>query len=192
MKIVLVHRWDGTPDNDWYPWLKGQLEAKGFEVLVPLMPNTSEPDIGAWVHHLREVVGTPDIDTYFIGHSIGCQTILRYLATLPSSVRVGGIIFVAGWFTLQNLEDEDAEAIAQPWVETPIDFSKVMEKTAKISVFLSDNDPYVSSDHVGLFEKNLCAKIIRERGKGHFTAEDGVTEMPEVIAELQRFITKKP
>ena len=35
-------------------------------------------------------------NTNFIGHSIGCQTIMRYLET-KEVCKIGGILFVAPW-----------------------------------------------------------------------------------------------
>ncbi|MEK7531450.1 MAG: alpha/beta hydrolase, partial [Patescibacteria group bacterium] len=87
----------------WFPWLKTELEKNGFQVHVPAMPESAEPKIEAWVSHLSKIVGDVDKNTYFVGHSIGCQTILRYLETLPADKKVGGATFVAGWFTLMNL-----------------------------------------------------------------------------------------
>ncbi|MBI1972620.1 alpha/beta hydrolase, partial [Candidatus Woesearchaeota archaeon] len=135
---VLIHRWDGNPGADWYPWLKKELEMKNFKVIVPSMPNTTEPKIEEWVSHLKKIVPNPDKNTYFIGHSMGCQTIMRYLETLPH-VKVGGIIFVAGWFYLKNLENDEVEQIAKPWLTTPIALSKIEGITNKITVFLSTN-----------------------------------------------------
>lgn len=31
-RIFIIHRWLGTPNSDWYPWAKEELEKKGFEV----------------------------------------------------------------------------------------------------------------------------------------------------------------
>ena len=31
----MVHGWDGNPNNHWFPWLKKELEKRGFEVHVP-------------------------------------------------------------------------------------------------------------------------------------------------------------
>ena len=66
------------------------------------MPNTNSPKIEKWVGFLEKNIKSADTDTYFIGHSIGCQTILRYLERLPESTKVGGVVFVAGWFNLKE------------------------------------------------------------------------------------------
>ena len=138
--IFIIHRWDGNPESDWYLWLKKELEMKGFKVEVPEMPNTAEPKIDAWVSHLSQIVKKIDDDIYFIGHSIGCQTIMRYLQTVNK--KIGGSVFVAGWFNLKNLENEEVKNVAQPWLNTKIDLNKVKININKLTVILSDNDPY--------------------------------------------------
>lgn len=184
-KVIIVHRWDGTPENDWYPWLKKELENKGFQVIVPEMPNTSEPKIEEWIAHLKKAIGKVDIDTHFIGHSIGCQTIMRYLATLPKKTKVGNVIFVAGWFNLNNLENEEVKKIAKPWLETPIYFIKVKQKIGMLTVFLSDNDPYnCLEENVQTFKEKLGAKVVILNNRGHFTHDDGVLKMPKILDEL--------
>lgn len=190
MKAIIVHRQDGNQKSDWYPWLKKELEKRKWKVIIPKMPNTSEPKIYSWVNYLKKVAGTPDEETYFIGHSIGCQAIMRHLSQLPPQIKIGGLIFVAGWLKLRNLEDKDAKIIAKPWLETPLNFTKVKERTKNITVILSNNDPYVDyKKHKTLFIKKLKAKIISEKGKGHFTRDDGIKEIPEVVKELELMIT---
>ena len=88
-RVFIVHGWGGNPKEGWFPWLRNELEKRNFEVSVPEMPDTNHPLIGSWVRTLAEVVGTPDSETYFVGHSIGCQTIFRYLETIGQSA--GGI-----------------------------------------------------------------------------------------------------
>src|SRR3972149_7057895 len=110
-RVFIVHRWGGSPTADWYPWLKKELEKKGFVVFVPEMPTPDAPKIKSWVETLRKAVGSPDKDTYLVGHSIGCQTILRYLETLRLNERVGGVVFVP------EMPTPDAPKI-KSWVET--------------------------------------------------------------------------
>ena len=87
----------GGPDKDWFPWLIEELKKTDFEIIAPQLPNTNIPRIENWVPALAHAVGTPDENTYLIGHSMGCQTIARYLVSLPEDIKVGGVIFVAGF-----------------------------------------------------------------------------------------------
>ena len=45
----------------------------------------SNPRIQKWVSKLAQTVGDADKQTYFVGHSMGCQTIVRYLEKLPEN-----------------------------------------------------------------------------------------------------------
>lgn len=179
-RVFIIHGWDGYPEEGWFPWLKAKLEKSGFIVAVPAMPNPSEPVIAEWVGHLANIVGTADEHTYFVGHSIGCQTILRYVETLNAPV--GGVVCVAGFFELADLGTEDERRIAKPWVKTSIDFEKVRRISPRITVIFSDDDPDVPLvSNRNTFERHLGARVVVESGKGHFTESDGVTELPSAL-----------
>ncbi len=180
MKVYIIHRWDGSPKADWYPWLEKELRKKGFEVFVPEMPDTSHPKIDKWVGHLSKIVKDPDEQTFFVGHSIGCQTILRFLE--KSGKKVGGAIFVGGFLKPKPLDTEEEKLIVSPWLETPIDFKKIKMKHF-VGIF-SDNDPYIPLNNGKLFQEKLGGKIIVEKNKGHFMGSDGVKELPIVLEEL--------
>lgn len=188
-RVFIVHRWGADPDYDWYPWLKGMLAERGFEVVVPKMPNTDEPHILTWVPYLAEIVGKADENTYFVGHSIGCQTILRYLEPLDRSVKVGGAVFVAGWFHLipASLETNEIKEIAKEWESNPIDFQMVRDHLNKSLACFSDNDPYVPLSESRVFESALGSKIIIHPNRGHFTKEDGVSELHIALNEILKF-----
>ncbi len=178
-RIFIIHGWAGSPIGDWIAWAKQAFEAKGFEVVAPEMPDTLHPNIDAWVSHLRDLVGKPDSNTFFVGHSIGCQTILRYLETI--STQVGGAVFVAGWFGLENLENAEVEEVAKPWLTVPINLEKVRAVLPKSVLLISSNDDY------GAYELNvkkfteLGSKIVVLQDAGHITGGDGFIELPQLI-----------
>ncbi|OGC81343.1 MAG: hypothetical protein A2V81_00855 [Candidatus Abawacabacteria bacterium RBG_16_42_10] len=183
-RVFIVHGWGGYPEEGWFPWLKKELEARGFEVLVPQLPDSDNPRIHNWVPKLSEMVGVPDQETYFVGHSMGCQTIARYLESLPEEVKVGGVVFVAGFFKrLTNIEDDtEVKEIAKHWLETPLDLEKVKSHLFKSVAIFSDNDKYVPLDNKDDFHNKLGSEIIIEHHKGHFSgASDGITELPSVL-----------
>src|SRR5688572_4117050 len=137
-RAIIVHCWSGTPDYCWYPWVKQQLEAKGFKVEVPAMPETDNPKLRLWLPHLIQTIGEPDEDTYLIGHSIGVGTILRYLEQLPAGKKIGGAVLVAGFTDNLGMEE-----LANFYL-TPLDFEKIQSSVAHGFVNIhSDNDQYV-------------------------------------------------
>lgn len=180
-RVFIVHSWGGSPDEPLYKWLKSELEKNGFEVVVPEMPNSEEPEIEAWVLKLKEIIGEPDKDTMLVGHSIGCQAILRYLEKLNPASKVGGVVFIAPWLTLSNLESDEERRVAEPWLNTPIRETDVVKHTTKITAIFSDNDPFVPSENIELFKKRFSAEIIVEREKGHFTADDGIEKLEAAL-----------
>jgi len=187
-QVFIVHAWGYSPKNNWYPWIKKELKNKDFVVEIPLMPNTESPKIETWVPYLSKIANRIDQNTFFIGHSVGCQTIIRYLEHLPLNKQVGGAVFIAGFFStgdsaLIGLTNEERKII-RPWLNTPIDLEKVKSHLPKSVAIFSTNDPYVPLRDKEIFEKELRAKIIIEKNRGHFEEGSGITELPVVLKSL--------
>ncbi|MBI2054552.1 MAG: serine hydrolase family protein [Candidatus Sungbacteria bacterium] len=186
-RVFIIHGWDGRPDGCWLPWLKRELEAHGFSVFTPAMPNPNAPRVETWVTYLAKQVGTPNEETYFVGHSIGCLTILKYLETIEGPI--GGVVFVAGWFSLtpEATPTADEQEIARQWLEQPIDFPKVRRATSSFTALFSDDDPDVPIENAKLFRDRMGAEIVIESGKGHFSEGDGVRELPAARDAILRY-----
>jgi len=184
-RIIIVHGWEGSPAGDWIGWATEAFRKKGYEVITPKMPDTDNPVIEKWVEHLKSVAGAVDENTYFIGHSIGCQAIMRFLETIDT--KIGGTIFVAGWFDLKNLETKEAEEIAKPWIETPIDYAKVKANLVWSVVVLGDNDSWVPYEETKRnFETRLGSEVVTITGAGHITSGDGFGPFPQLIEIFER------
>ncbi len=187
-RVFIIHGWGGSPREKMNEWLKRELQKRKYEVIVPEMPDTDEPKIKNWVEKIRKIVKNPDKNTYFIGHSVGCQGILRYLETLDLKTQIGGAVLIAPWIKLdeETIKEEGEESIriSKPWVETPIDWKKVKLHTNKFICILSDNDPYVPLSNGDFFKEKLGAEIIMEKNKGHFTEGDGVKKNQTALDKL--------
>ncbi len=177
-RIFVIHGWEGDPKNGWYPWLKTNLEKKEFTVFVPEMPNTYHPQMDEWLEHLKKIVVQPDENCYFIGHSLGCITILRYLESLKENQRIGGAIFFAG-FT----DDLGYKELSNFFVKT-IQWDKIRPHCRKFIAIHSDNDPYVSLKYGDIFKKKLNADVIVQHNMKHFSADDGITELPIALDSI--------
>ena len=56
MKVIAVHGWGGSPNANWFPWLKKELEKQNINVDVPAMPETEAPKIEVWVPLIKEKI----------------------------------------------------------------------------------------------------------------------------------------
>ena len=182
-RVFLIHGWEGNPENAWFPWLKKKLEKNGFEVIAPEMPNTENPKLNLWLERMKEIASDVSEKDYFVGHSLGCITIVRHLMSLEKNKKVGGCIFVAGFSFLQHPEIKD-------FYKKDLKVDYVKEHCNTFINIYSDNDIDVSAKQSLEFAKQLNAKIIVEHGKGHFSDDAGIKELPIVLEEILR-ISKK-
>lgn len=184
-RVFLIHGWGGSPEEGWRPWLKNELEKIGFEVHVPAMPDAEHPKMDAWLKELTKVIGTPDKDCYFVGHSLGCITILRYLENLGKNQKIGGVVLVAGFSDINITvgEDEDVNEL-KTFFETDVDFEKIKNYCNKFVAIHSDNDPYVSLYYGDIFKEKLNAEVIVEHNMRHFSGGDGINQLPVVLESV--------
>jgi predicted alpha/beta hydrolase family esterase len=173
-RLCIIPRWSGTPQSDWYPWLTRRLAAETpvqyTPVLVQAMPEPQEPRIDTWVPAVRTLLGDDPAEiarTVIIGHSVGCQAVVRALATLPAGVSVAATVCVAGWWDVA----EPWETL-KPWIATPFDESRAQAAAGRLIVVLSDNDPY-TPDHArnaAAWQRRLGAEVVMVPGGEHFNA----------------------
>jgi uncharacterized protein len=169
LRVFIVPRWSGGPSSDWYPWLKQRLYAVGIKEVVAVdMPRPNEPILEQWVNHLHALLGDEATEierTLLIGHSVGCQAVVRTLARLSEEHSVAGILCVAGWLTV------DAPwPSMRPWLETPIDFVNARRAATRSVVMISDNDRFTSdvAANQRQWEETMGATVHVIPGAGHF------------------------
>jgi hypothetical protein len=180
IRVVVVPRWGGGPDSDFYPWLERSLPPE-LRVERLALPDPDQPSIDAWVPRVREALGgeAERARTILLGHSVGCMAAMRALD--EAAVRpVHALLCVAGWWTV----DEPWSSI-RPWMDAPLDTARVRANARRVHVILSDNDPF-TADHRATaerFERALGAGVTLVRGGLHFNrqAEPAVLEVISAI-----------
>lgn len=183
-RIFIVHGYTGYPEKGWFPWLKAELEKLGLEVSVPAMPNTNDPKFEEWLPHLQKTISSPDEDTYLVGHSLGCPTILRYLESLSDDQVIGGALLVAGFAEpLPHLSKLNS------FTEGIWNDEKVKNHAKKIAIINSDNDqavPYFNGEHV---RDRFNAELITVHNMGHINEKAGIKEVPFVLDKLKEIMS---
>lgn len=141
-KLCVAARWQGDAFSDFYPWLETQIAP--VEVAhAELGPTRQAPTLEASVAAIDAAVarlGGPD-GVVVLGHSAGCQALLRYLAGLPADARVAGVVLVAAWTTIDAPWRE-----IEPWLGLEHDWERVRGSADRITVLLGDDDPF-TRDH---------------------------------------------
>ena len=182
-QALILHGTDATPANNWFTWLKGQLEQDGCRVWLPQLPNSDKPNTEIYNKFL---LSNSDFEfneeTIIIGHSSGAVEALSLLQHLPDSAKVKAVFLVSafrddlGWGSLAGLFIE------------PFDFEKIRTKADKFIFIHSDNDPYVPLKHAQYLAEQVGGKLIVESGQGHFNTE--LSEEYKAFPKLLEFIEK--
>lgn len=167
---LILHAWYNTPQNHWYPWLKKELEKKGYNVDIPDLPtmNTALPDLAKHVNVAEKYVTG---ETIVIGHSLGALLGMR----LAEKHDFKKLILIAGW-DFNELTPEH-----RLYWQMPMDHAAIKSHVKNVYVVSSDNDPYVTAFTAEEMCKRLGGKFILVKGAGHFTKEFGITKIPEIL-----------
>ncbi len=187
-RVILVHGWGGGPHGGWFSWIRAQCVNNGITVIAPQLPHPDTPTREDWVEELAKSVGSLDEQTYFIGHSLGCQTILHYLSQHKENSRAGGAIFVAGFFdTLTGISEEEM-ILWKKWQSATLDTEKIQAHLKQSVAIFSDNDPHVPLREERSFREKLNARTLILHNKGHFSGGDGQFDFPLLWNELQKMM----
>ena len=85
-----------TSKDNWFPWLKKELEKRNWKVWVPDLPRSDKPSMGRYNRHIFSNKDWKfDSDTVIVGHSSGAVAILGVLQKLPENVVINKCIFAA-------------------------------------------------------------------------------------------------
>lgn len=177
-RAIIIHGWEGYPEECWFPWLKTELEKLGMKVEVPQMPDTENPMLDKWLPHLEQVVGEPDEGLVLVGHSLANITILRLLERMGEGKKVGKVVMVAGFTDALGYKEIES------FFRTPIEWGKIRQHCSKFVAINSDNDQYVPLRHADIFKEKLGAKVIIEHGKGHMGGSENLKELPSVLESI--------
>ncbi len=178
-QAFIIHGWEGSPESNWFPWVKTELEKNNFDVTVPQMPNADFPKQEEWLSFMQEIIGDTDRNIFLIGHSLGVIAILRFLEVLNTNQEIGGAILVSGFSESLGLVSE-----IENFFEKEVNYEKVRLHCKKFIVINSDNDPYVPTEKGEILRDKLDAKFIILHGAGHINKGSGNFELQIVVEEL--------
>ena len=183
--VFIFHGTEGYPEENWFPWMKEQLEAKGCKVIVPQFP--SPPEIPAKISEWFEVFNKYQEDinenTIIIGHSLGGVFALRVLEQLKQPIRA--VFFVGTPIGVQPIKNYDRDS---SFTGFAFNWSAIKSNSKHFDVFQSDNDPYVSLGNGEQLAKELGVELTFISNAGHFNESAGYLAFTDLLEKIRKIL----
>lgn len=157
-EVILLHWTWWNADNFWFPYIKNSLNKNEFEVFIPQLPNTDNPEFQEQRDFILKNFKL-DEKTILVWHSAWCPLILSILEKID--FQINKAILVA-WFCTKLWEEK--EAILQD----DYNWGKIKNNSKHFVFINSVNNPWWCDDKQGkfMFDKLWWDLIIREK-EGH-------------------------
>lgn len=164
-----MHGSYGSPDENWFPWLRSVLEGEGITTTVPCFPTPEGQDLIAWRKVFDDEIGEVGEGWILFGHSLGVAFLLDVLQRGDSVV--DGLFSVSGFTGLLGLDEFDS--VNRTFVERDFDWTKIKSATRRSFVYQGADDPYVPQEWSAFLAEKLGAECRVIPGGGHLNAAVG-------------------
>jgi len=183
-RAVLLHGTDGSPDNNWFPWMKAGLEKKGYEVWIPSLPQNHTPNRKVYNDFLLNS-GWDFTDNLIIGHSSGAVSILNMLAD-ERCPRIKTGAMVGAWSHMEET-DLDREQFKDLFPPGGFNFDVIKQKAEHLLFLHGSDDPLCPLEQAKWLAEKLNSEIIVVPGGSHFSeGYGGFFELPQLTEALEQ------
>ncbi len=184
-RAAILHGTDGNPEANWFPWLKGKLEAEGYAVWVPLLPENHTPNRQVYNDFLLGL-GWDFTDNIVVGHSSGAVEVLNLLMD-ERCPRVKMAVMLGVWAGgLPNEYEEDNTQFDNLFPPEGFDFERIRSKAESIALLHGDDDPYCPLEQAKYIAAQLDAPLTVVPGGHHLGGK--FTELPVLWDILKKEI----
>lgn len=177
-QVFIVHGFGASPKSNWFLWLQKELQKQGVEAKILSLPNPNDPNLQEWKDTIKKEVQFNE-NSYLVGHSLGCISILQTLQDLKEGSKLAGIVLVSGFNeSLPILPQLDS------FTKPPLNWNKIINASKHRVVISARDDEIVPTQLSDNLAKNLQATFIQTQNGGHFMDKEGFTKMPLVLGIL--------
>jgi predicted alpha/beta hydrolase family esterase len=175
-RAAILHGTGANPRANWFPWLKAKLEAVGYDVWVPQLPDCDKPNLQTYGNFL--LGGEWDFsDTIVIGHSSGAVEVLNLLMDQRCpQIRFG--VLVGAWANGMPNGYTDETIFANTFPPTGFDFDLIKSKASRLGFLHGSDDPYCPIEQAEYLAKQLEASFTVIQDGHHLGAK--FSELPEL------------
>lgn len=167
-RAVILHGTDATPNDNWFMWLKMQLEANEYHVWVPLLPDNQAPNRQTY----NDFLFSSDWDftnNLVVGHSSGAVSILNMLMDKRCPHIAHGVM-VSAWAHGMPDNMKDVGQFANLFPPENFAYEVIKNRADKLTFLHAEDDPYCPIQQARDLAAYLGAEFIGLPTGGHFGA----------------------
>ena len=177
MKVIFIPgNGGGGPQDNWFPYLKEELEKLSVNVIASEFPDNYLARESYWIPFLKNTLKA-DEQTILIGHSSGAIAAMRFAETN----RLLGSVLVAAYHSDLGLSTEKQSG----YFDRAWDWESIIQNQQWMIQFASLNDPWIPIDEARFVRDKLHTEYHEFLDHGHFGGDYKKIVFPELLAALK-------
>lgn len=176
--IFLPGNGGGSPKDNWFPYLKKELEQLNIQVIDPEFPDNIIAPESSWIPFLHSL--KPDSNTILIGHSSGAIAAMRYAEKHP----LLGTALIGAYHTDLNIPSE----IQSGYFNRPWNWEKIKNNLKWIVQFASQNDPWIPIAEARYVHQKLNTDYYESPDEGHFGGDYYKPIFPDLVSAIKKHL----
>lgn len=186
LNFIILHSYGASPEANFYPWLRKELESRGYKVQLPLLPHSNK--LGFSEDSEMKILSKIKFDenSVVIGHSLGAVVALKALERLSGPIRK--LVLVGGFIEPEFKDKPRPFASRYNW---KFDFKKIKNNAKEIKIIHDIDDPVIPLGQALKIQNKLQGELIKERAMGkHFTAKREPIVLEYTLDQITVFTTR--
>jgi len=178
IKIIFIHGNGGcTPNDNWFPYLKTELEKLNLHVIARQFPDAVMARAAYWLPFLKDELHA-DKHTIIIGHSSGALAAMRF----AEHNKLLGSILIGAMHTDLGIESEHLSG----YYDAPWNWQAIKNNQQWIVQFASTDDPWIPIAEPRFIHAKLNSEYHEFTNQGHFGGDYYKKEFPELVAIVKK------
>lgn len=189
--FVILHGYRETAGNHAMPWLKSELEKKGYKVQLPQLPNPDAPVEQEQVDYVLESCKF-DENTILVGHSLGGGLAMKVLEKLNHPVKK--LVLMAPVIETNFLKKHDPgfeKRFFDDTFDLTYDYDLVKKLAGSVTILSDNKEADKRLSYLKYLADKLAANLYQaDANKTHFTDETEPFVLSNLLPTVKVFTTR--
>jgi len=182
--VFILHCENADPEQHWYAWLEQQLKSEEIRVERVFLADANHPEAEIWQTCLEAQLKGLNEQSIVVAHGLSCVAVAKFLAKKLKQTTLKAGVFIAA-FNDPIPQHPEFNIFLE---HSPFESGLLRANIQRRLVFFSSNDPVIPVPLSFKFSNLLNAQLIEVAQAGHFRAQDGFKEFPELLQALQTLL----